>query len=977
MTFTPLVPESAWLLTQASLAASHPVLRNSASKLHTRNYDNTNKEPDNNLIVGPGLDGALTNKTGFLSGFDQEYSLPVVFEPWEATVAQLPSLLRQGRIHKVVVELPPLLDEVKKLEDRYLARVALVTSTLLQSYAYETRNLGWEELAMQLPENIAESWDYVNSKLGRPHRARMVADDILNNYRRYNGGPARAAIEYFDVQEEGMSAGLQIQMEDTFAPTLEMMTNAQKAVLAGDDEGLVTELGRISGSIISCSETFLAVPFKNGTDGFDPVYWGKTYPEIGRPLRKGTLPNSGVNSPLFHALDAFLNTIDPKDDLHGQQVMRRSIMPYTVRRFIEALESPLYSVRSYAEKSSSSAVKASLNALVQVYAWFLERHRLRAISAISIALASGRPRTAGGAQQAPSTMPVDEMLNRQMQSAVGRRFRGLSQTLTSEVLTALPVGTKAVSITILLPCPLPVEVGDRIQVWPRNNFSPEELAKLRQILGSEVDLDLLETLDARTLLSKESLGLPSQETIKKLPTITPRHYTIAQVDKNIHGLSRHVVLTVAQSEGPSARFLHKCRPGQLLSTRVVPELRFRPPSGNTPLLLIAQGAGVGPFVGYLRRRLEQSTREEIGTINLIVCAKQTEDVSYLSELTSLTERLPLTVHLALSCSESLIIAEGIGKSLNGPRKVQAVLFNLESDIKAMCISGEGHVYVCGSVGFGQSVRSTLDKIGVIDGGRYHEDCFGGRTSPITRSSVSLEELSLHNTSDSLWMAIDGTVYDLTSFANNHPGGLKTLIESAGTVADRRFHLIHSGDYSQGILAQIAQYAIGPLDDKSLLPSQARTLSQIVLSQNVLRNNSGCAQGRHIPFYIYADSLHVSRRDLMNMVNDSEGDTIHIGEFAELEKYFNALKAISWQFLRNVLDAPVPERERHVYSVYSTLWDEFHALYDDLKTACWDNDQFPAVIRRTCQARTVHMMESARVGIAALSNSIPPNASSPC
>jgi L-lactate dehydrogenase (cytochrome) len=39
-----------------------------------------------------------------------------------------------------------------------------------------------------------------------------------------------------------------------------------------------------------------------------------------------------------------------------------------------------------------------------------------------------------------------------------------------------------------------------------------------------------------------------------------------------------------------------------------------------------------------------------------------------------------------------------------------------------------------------------------------------------RNLVSVEQLTQHNTKDNLWIAIDGNVYDMTEFAEEHPGG---------------------------------------------------------------------------------------------------------------------------------------------------------------------------------------------------------------
>lgn len=38
--------------------------------------------------------------------------------------------------------------------------------------------------------------------------------------------------------------------------------------------------------------------------------------------------------------------------------------------------------------------------------------------------------------------------------------------------------------------------------------------------------------------------------------------------------------------------------------------------------------------------------------------------------------------------------------------------------------------------------------------------------------ISMDELSMHNSESSCWIAVSGQVYDVTSFIGNHPGGKK-------------------------------------------------------------------------------------------------------------------------------------------------------------------------------------------------------------
>ena len=56
------------------------------------------------------------------------------------------------------------------------------------------------------------------------------------------------------------------------------------------------------------------------------------------------------------------------------------------------------------------------------------------------------------------------------------------------------------------------------------------------------------------------------------------------------------------------------------------------------------------------------------------------------------------------------------------------------------------------------------------------------TDPQDTQRFSTEEVAQHNTPASTWLIIDGGVYDVTSFASEHPGGKKIILASCGPSA---------------------------------------------------------------------------------------------------------------------------------------------------------------------------------------------------
>jgi len=74
-------------------------------------------------------------------------------------------------------------------------------------------------------------------------------------------------------------------------------------------------------------------------------------------------------------------------------------------------------------------------------------------------------------------------------------------------------------------------------------------------------------------------------------------------------------------------------------------------------------------------------------------------------------------------------------------------------------------------------------------------------------TVTLEELSQHKTSTSVWMAIDSKVYDVTSFLDDHPGGEEVLRDKAGDDATEAYNDVGHSDQAHEMLKK---YLVGTL-----------------------------------------------------------------------------------------------------------------------------------------------------------------------
>ncbi len=80
---------------------------------------------------------------------------------------------------------------------------------------------------------------------------------------------------------------------------------------------------------------------------------------------------------------------------------------------------------------------------------------------------------------------------------------------------------------------------------------------------------------------------------------------------------------------------------------------------------------------------------------------------------------------------------------------------------------------------------------------YYPSSPNSVSSPV--KVVSFEELNKHNTPADLWVSVNGSVYDVTSFIDKHPGLRGPFINYAGKDASDGFNKVHKNVDAVSIL----------------------------------------------------------------------------------------------------------------------------------------------------------------------------------
>ncbi|CAH2033897.1 unnamed protein product [Thlaspi arvense] len=84
--------------------------------------------------------------------------------------------------------------------------------------------------------------------------------------------------------------------------------------------------------------------------------------------------------------------------------------------------------------------------------------------------------------------------------------------------------------------------------------------------------------------------------------------------------------------------------------------------------------------------------------------------------------------------------------------------------------------------------------------------------PTLTKLYSMEEAATHNKQDDCWIVIDGKVYDVSSYMNDHPGGDDVLLAVTGKDATDEFE---DAGHSKSARELMEKYFIGELDEASV------------------------------------------------------------------------------------------------------------------------------------------------------------------
>jgi sulfite reductase alpha subunit-like flavoprotein/predicted heme/steroid binding protein len=266
-----------------------------------------------------------------------------------------------------------------------------------------------------------------------------------------------------------------------------------------------------------------------------------------------------------------------------------------------------------------------------------------------------------------------------------------------------------------------------------------------------------------------------------------------------------------------------------------------PHDSMAPCAFFAGGSGIAPFRGFWQSRLASAGLSG-GRNYLYLGVQSREKFCFEDELRELVHAGFMEVHLAFSRDSRGLAYDAHTRDLVDkqipPRYIDSLIVEQGNTICDLVMSKKqgglgGHLFVCGSVSVFDSVMNgirkalytyrtaTMDNVDMIINKAFAERRFmldvfmTPKPLPCDLPTISLSDLATHTghrDNSRMWIAVHGSVYDVTDFCPMHPGGTLIIQSNAGVDCSASFDkLAHTNNPEVSSL--LTKYFIGHLAPK--------------------------------------------------------------------------------------------------------------------------------------------------------------------
>ena len=678
-------------------------------------------------------------------------------------------------------------------------------------------------------------------------------------------------------------------MELRFAVAIKYMSEAIKAVAKEDDIALIEALHQMTLAIESVTDGLDYInPNPHSTYHVDPSEWTKTVAKIDGKIPGGISGLSGSAMPLFHALDTFIERKEYESTMGKAMVQKYKHQPAHIQDYLAALRSDLskFSIRDYIAKSKNPLLKSQYDLVIQAYLGeegLMGVHALKVYGYMKINFRNGRLLTNGG-HDGTSTIATepqrhiyDDFANADVERVGDYQTKQHFATKVSMKMFS----TKAASIVLdVSKTALHFQPGDHCSIRPQNSskscesilkhygLDPKNLITLNPrwkaffqklgIVADEVELGILvQHADLSTYpLAHEAL------ITDELKPIAPRFYSVSPIIDAPQQLRLTVGVYNAPNGEPiglASTYLMSDAPSYAIER--VPARHFHLPKSNkVPILMFAAGTGISPFMGFIAARAQQAKTKN----HLFFSTPNLETFYYKDELGHAVKEGKLNLSVIFSRGDnynsgSFTSAGFETNSKYSGKHVDKLILEQQALITDLIVNQQAQIYVCGGPGFADTVRAGIvsalstditikDPSTYVDtmmaDFRFNNDVYASADPGQVYPSFYASEIATHNKADDCWGIINGSVYNLTRFVHEHPGGDKIIMVNAGLDMSSDYNYIKHNQRAQ-IEGLLGKYKIGVLATPTLVKARTvqlhidckKFVEGITEMENTLRNNT--------------------------------------------------------------------------------------------------------------------------------------------
>ena len=376
---------------------------------------------------------------------------------------------------------------------------------------------------------------------------------------------------------------------------------------------------------------------------------------------------------------------------------------------------------------------------------------------------------------------------------------------------------------------------------------------------------LMEAMDTVGVTDQPVLKVNDSFLCRCFPPTRTRTYAISSAYESEGLFPDHVEITVSRKEmetthecvgtisGVASGFLNP--PPETETTEdkqvlvgVERPLNFALPDPSSPIALFAGGSGIGPFRAFIKKRESQAKLTGIRSENWIFFGCRDEkSFLFRDDWDAVLKRNLIDLHIIVAFSREELHVESTPMGLKtvegrSGKYVADVISNSKALSGVICDlllpirygGKEGYFYVCGAVPFYQGLIKVFEKIikeeqldskaslaAAFSERRFKIEVFGSSKRLLRDGKVVLlpdvqniwySELAVHNASadnNDQWFAVNGGVYDVSSFYETHPGGKRIVSDVTGLDGTHVFRLV-SHDVNPEVMGRMASYEIGRL-----------------------------------------------------------------------------------------------------------------------------------------------------------------------